>query len=118
MKKVLMVDDNAIVLLAMKSVLNDLKYFVETALNGKEGLMKFQENSFDIVFLDLNLPDINGLEVLREMKIQQPDVPVVVITGYSETDSDTSLSLKASDYMVKPLDPETIQEAIIKFCKD
>jgi len=76
---------------------------VVTAENGEEGLRAFGRERFDLVLLDIKLPGINGLEVLRNLKRKTPSVPVIMITAYGEIQTAVeSMKLGARDYVTKP----------------
>lgn len=111
--RILVIDDDPITLKIMKKILKSDNYLVETASSGKEGLEKFKKNIFDIIFLDLNMPDIHGLNVLKEMREINPDMPISIITGNEkEPYFDSALKLNANDYIEKPLSPYLVKLSI------
>lgn len=119
MLKILIIDDNEIVLLTMKNILKNRDFFVEVAANGTDGLEKFKNDTFDIVFLDLGLPDIHGLEILREIRDSKPELPVIIMTAYGkEAYFEEAMKLNASEYLEKPFDDHVILQAIEKNVKD
>lgn len=74
-------------------------------LNGRDGLQKMRDETFDVVVLDLKLPGMSGLEVLRAIKNNHPGVPVLLITGHgSIADQDVEKPEDAFDYLAKPID--------------
>ena len=81
-------------------------------ISGEEGLKKYRENCYDIIFLDLGLPDIHGLEILEEIKSSNPDIPVVIVTAYGKSGSKATMRLNADKYIDKPFDEEDIIKAI------
>jgi DNA-binding NtrC family response regulator len=81
------------------------EYQAKSAGTGEEALNHIKNTSFDIVLLDINLPDANGIELLKEIKTAQPNADVIMTTGIDELDTAvTAIKLGASDYLIKPLD--------------
>ncbi len=79
--KILVIDDDDVVLKSMRKVLKMEGYSVETSSSGKEGLEKIRNEKFDIVFLDLKMPEENGIDVLKEIKSINIEACVIIITG-------------------------------------
>lgn len=110
---ILVVDDEPIVCASCQKILTDKGFKVETALNGKEALKKFKEGDFDIVIVDLKMPGIDGMEVLRSVKKSKLEVDVVMITGYGTIPSAVeAMKLGAVDYVPKPFTPEELSQII------
>ena len=111
--KVLVIDDEAVIREGLRQTLELEGYQVELAANGQLGLDKLQKDTFDIVISDLKMPAMPGIEVLKTIRILQPEVPVIIITGYATVDSavDTMKS-GAFDYLTKPFLPEQIVEKV------
>ena len=82
LRKVLVVDDDPVVGKSFNRVLASKGYAVITAANGEEALAKLQSEDYDVVFTDLRMPGMNGLEVAERVKARQPWTPVVLVTGY------------------------------------
>lgn len=100
MKKLLLVDDEESIQLVYREEFEDEGYQVISALDGETGMEKFKEESPDLVILDIQMPGINGVEVLRQMKMLRPNVPVILSSAYPEFKRD--LGTWASDeYIVK-----------------
>ncbi len=113
MKKILLVDDEEGIQMLYREELEDDGYEVISAYTGKEGLQKFKDESPDLVVLDIQMPGMNGIETLRQMKMNNPDLPVILSTAYSEYKQD--LGAWASDeYVVKSSDISDLKEAIRK----
>lgn len=113
MKKILLVDDEESIQLVYREEFEDEGYQVISALNGESGLEKFSQESPDIVILDIKMPGMNGVEVLRQMKMINPDVPVILSSAYQEFKRD--LGTWASDeYVVKSGDLEDLKNAVKK----
>ena len=101
--KILLVDDESIVLSSLKDVLSMNGYCVETCLNGEEGLKKIENSDFDLILTDLVMEPINGLELLEKAQINDPDSIVILMTGYATVESAVDAIRKgAYDYLLKP----------------
>lgn len=83
---ILVVDDSFTDREALKTILEERGYGVITASSGAEALTRVKEKRFDIIFLDVRLPDINGVEFFDQVKAIDPEVAVIVMTGYSEAE--------------------------------
>jgi DNA-binding NtrC family response regulator len=109
MLRVLVVDDEAVIRESLRRSLEKEGCRVETAPGGHVGLELMQEREFDIVLTDLKMPGMGGMDVLKAIKVLQPDVPVIIITGYSTVDTAVeAMKNGASDYVAKPFSPEQI----------
>ena len=102
--KVLIVEDERRIAAFLAKGLRRQGYEVECAYTGREALAAAgEEDGVDLVMLDLGLPDIDGLEVLRELRERGSDVPVIVLTARSEaSDREEALRLGAVQYLTKP----------------
>ncbi|MGQ9920090.1 MAG: response regulator [Desulfobacca sp.] len=111
--QILLVEDEIHVAGALQAVLRDAGYRVVWAATGQRGLELLAEQSFDLLVADLYLPDMDGLEVVRQARAQRPPLPVIVITGYSSLDSAiAALRLGTADYLEKPFTAEEITACI------
>ena len=115
MLKVLIADDHAIVRKGLKEVLRETAEptAVGEASNGDEALNKIQSEAWDVVVLDITMPGCNGLEVLRQTKLQSPDLPVLMLSmhsGYHYVLG--SLKAGASGFLNKETAPEELVTAI------
>ncbi|CUS98230.1 sigma-54-dependent transcriptional regulator [Candidatus Chrysopegis kryptomonas] len=105
--KILVVDDDVKMLELLKKVLTKRGYIVETSPRPKEALEKFSSDGFDIVVTDINMPEINGLEILKQVKSTAPDTIVIMITAFATVSSAVeSMKLGAYDYIIKPFNME------------
>lgn len=109
-RKVLVVDDDPAVRKSIDRVLSSKGYAVITAENGEEALRKLNEEKYDLVYTDIRMPGISGLEVAEQVKARKPWTPVVIITGYG-TDAAQARAKAAgvSSFVHKPLSPEIIE---------
>ncbi len=105
MEKILVVDDQAGVCHSFKKVLGRHGYEVIAALGGEEALEKVTIENPDLVFMDVTMPKLGGLETLKKLKALAPDLTVIMMTGYSTTEKAiTAMKYGAYDYIIKPLD--------------
>ena len=113
MKKILLVDDEEGIQLLYQEEFQDEGYEVISAFTGEEALEKFSSEVPDLVILDIQMPGMNGIEVLRQMKMIAPKLPIILSTAYHEYKQD--LSARASDeYIVKSPDLQKLKEAVHK----
>ena len=112
LRKVLVVDDDAVVGKSFNRVLSQKGYVVTTAQNAHEALKQVREQSFDVVFTDIKMPGMDGVELAEQLKARQPWTPVVIITGFGTTENETrAKAAGVTDFMRKPLSPEMIEES-------
>ena len=117
--QVLVIDDDAVVGRSFDRVLSDKGYEVSTALSGEEAMDTMNETDFDVVFTDIKMPGMDGLEIAERIKTRCPWTPVVVITGYGTEDNEAKASvLGVSGFVRKPLTPEMIESVTLKAVND
>jgi heterodisulfide reductase subunit A2 len=113
MKPILVVDDEAIVRESIRDWLKDAGYQVSVAESGEEALQLIEKQDFGVMILDLRLPGINGIDVLKKAKVLKPNIKSIVITAYPTMLSQEEASkLGAIDYLVKPVFPDKLEELI------
>ncbi len=113
MNKILLIDDEEDILDVLSLSLRGDGYDVITAVSGEEGLAAFEKESPPIILTDLKMPGMDGLEVLKRVKIGNPDTEVIVITGHGDMDSAIdALRYGASDFVNKPVREEALQIAL------
>ena len=106
---ILIVDDEKGILDALSAVLDDEGYTVSTAENGSEALKKIKDDTPSVILLDVWLPDIDGLEILREIRSAYPGVAVIVMSGHGTIETAVrATKLGAYDYIEKPLSMERV----------
>ncbi len=117
--QVLVIDDDAVVGRSFDRVLSEKGYQVSTALNGEQALETMENRDFDVVFTDIKMPGMDGLEVTERIKARCPWTPVVVITGYGTQANEVRASvLGANGFVRKPLTPEMIESVTLKALND
>lgn len=113
--QVLVIDDDAVVGRSFDRVLSGKGYEVSTALTGEEGLKNIESTEYDVVFTDIKMPGMDGLEVAERIKAKCPWTPVVVITGYGTEENEAEASLLGvNGFVHKPLTPEIIESITLK----
>lgn len=111
MKKILLVDDEANIRFIYSEELQDEGYSVIAASNGEEGLRLFEDENPDLVILDIHMPDINGIDVLRRMKTQNPAIPVILSSAFPEFKQDLG-AWASEEYVVKSSDLQQLKDAV------
>jgi len=115
LRKVLVVDDDPVVARSFDRVLSDKGYRVVTASDGREALNKLGSEEYDVVFTDIRMPGMDGIEVAERVKSRRPWVPVVIITGYgTEANEARAEAAGVSDFLRKPLSPDMIEASARK----
>lgn len=108
---ILVVDDEANLRKTVASILQRAGYEVTTASHAQEALALLSEHGFDLVFMDIRMPDMNGLDALKSIHAILPQLPVILFTGQPDLNSAVSaLRHGAMDYLQKPLRPELLIE--------
>ena len=101
--RLLICEDEEDILSALVKGLRKLNYYVDAAQDGEEALERYYESDYDLIILDLNLPKLDGLEVLKEIRADNPDKKVLILSARSTLeDRVQGLDLGANDYLVKP----------------
>lgn len=114
MKKVLIVDDAKNIRMLLTKCLELEGYQVKTATNGKDALALFSSERFDLAFLDIKLPELSGTEVLRRIRAQGNDTPVIVITAYPTVKNAVECTkLQSITYLQKPFTADRLR-AVLK----
>lgn len=110
---ILVIDDEAVIRDGLQRILDGERFVVETCKSGHRGIELLQEQEFDLIVTDLKMPGMNGIEVLKAVKALQPDVPVIMITGYATVDTAVeAMKHGAVDYIAKPFTPDQFLEKV------
>jgi DNA-binding response OmpR family regulator len=108
--KILVVDDEKNILKLYQAELEDEGYTVATANSGREALEAFEKENPDLVTLDILMPDMDGIQVLRQMKEKRPSIPIIMLTAYDYRDD---FSVWVSDaYVVKSSDLTNLKATV------
>ncbi|GAA4433222.1 sigma-54 dependent transcriptional regulator [Ravibacter arvi] len=119
MRKILVIDDEIDICMLLKRFLTKKDFLVETAQSGRKGLQLLEDFEPDIVMTDFRLGDSTGTDLLVSIKSRSPQIPVLIITGYSDIkDAVNVMKLGAYDYITKPLFPEEILVTVNKALED
>ena len=112
-KRILLVDDEEGIQLLYREEFEEEGFEVTTAYNGEEALKQFSQELPDLVILDINMPGMNGIEVLRRMKEINPNLPVILSSAYPEYKQDLS-TWASEDYIVKSANMDELKNAVRK----
>ena len=105
LKKILIIDDERSIRATLKEILEFEKYLVETAQDGIEGYKMAEEKNFDLIFCDIKMPKIDGIETLKKIVENNILSPVIMISGHGDIETAVqTLKIGAFDYIEKPLD--------------
>lgn len=111
--RILLVDDEEIVIRSCQRILRDGDYEIDVARNGLEALEKVNEHLYDVMILDIKMPKMDGIEVLRRVKEARPEIDVVMITGLHDISTAVqAMKLGALDYLPKPFEPGDFRELV------
>ena len=111
--RILVVDDDEAIRTTMKAILEDEGYLVDLAGTGKEAIQKTQEKNYNVALLDIRLPDMEGVELLKLMKDATPRTRKIMVTGYpSMQNAITALNKNADAYLIKPVNVEKLLSTV------
>jgi FixJ family two-component response regulator/glycine cleavage system H lipoate-binding protein len=113
--KILAVDDEEVVLDSFRKILVMAGYSIDTVERGKEALGLIQKKDYDFCFVDLKMPEMDGIEVTKAVKHLRPDIDVIIITGYASVESAVeTMKYGAMDYVQKPFTEDELVDFIDK----
>lgn len=114
---ILLVDDETQFLATMAKRLRKRGFLVRTAGSGLEGLRELEVEPADVVVLDVGMPDMDGIQVLREIKLRFPQVQVFMLTGHADMEVAISgMAMGAFDYLMKPVELDVLIGKIREAC--
>ena len=114
-KKILIVDDNPNMSVLLSDILEIFEYEGSQAEDGEEALEKLSSDEYAMVFTDLRMPKMDGIDLLKAIKNKHPELPVVVITGYSLGETQNMLLTQRADgFLNKPFKVNEIKELLEK----
>ena len=111
--RILVVNDDESIRNTMKAILKDEGYIVDSAATGSEAVQKTEETAYNVVLIDIRLPDMDGVELLKLMKAAVPRTRKIMVTGYpSMHNAITALNKNADAYLIKPVDLEKLLNTV------
>jgi len=112
-KSVLIVDDEKNILLTLSQSLEVLQLETDTATNGEEALAKLKGKEFGLILLDIRMPGMDGMEVLRQVREIRPDIRIIMISAYGTIElAVEAMKLGAVDFIQKPFSPEEVRALV------
>lgn len=113
--RILIVDDEEVVLRSCSRILADGGYQIETQPDGIGALRKIGDGHYDLIILDLMMPKMDGLEVLRRVKESHPEIKVIMVTGLAQEETAVqAMHLGAFGYLPKPFDPDQLNQIVLR----
>lgn len=110
LRKVLVVDDDPVVGKSIDRILSSRGYAVIAAAGGEEALDRLAREDYDVVYTDIKMPGMSGLEVARHIKESRPWMPVVIVTGYGNDENEAEArQIGVNGFLRKPLSPEMVE---------
>jgi CheY-like chemotaxis protein len=114
-QKILLVEDDALVRIVHRNFFEELGCVIDIACNGKEAL-EFLDKHYTLIFMDMGLPDMLGIEVTKEFKKRNPNVPIIALTGYSsETSKQEFLNSGVDEIIIKPVFFEQLEKILVHY---
>ena len=111
--KILVIDDDENILKVVATILRDRGYDVDTAETGSEAISKSEQNTYDLMLIDIRLPDIDGVEVLTRVRDTVPKIRKIIVTGYPTLQNAVAAANRNADaYLTKPFELEKMLETI------
>ena len=111
--RILIVDDDENIRKTMTAILEDEGYIVDSAASGKEAIEKANGTTYNLALLDIRLPDMEGVELLKLMKDSLPRTRKIMVTGYpSMQNAISAVNKRADAYLIKPVDVEKLLETV------
>jgi two-component system, OmpR family, aerobic respiration control sensor histidine kinase ArcB len=119
-KKILLVEDSPLPQRVVKTLLQQLDCIVDVAATGEDSIILCQKNHYDLVFMDIGLPGIDGMmtaQLIREQEQGQQHVPMVALTAHDDQEmKNKALTVGMNDYLIKPLTLESLRDMLTKYC--
>jgi len=111
--RILVIDDDEGIRKVITTALNDESYITDTASNGKEAIEKSKTNAYDLAIIDIHLPDMEGTQLLSELKETTPKMRKIIVTGFPEVQNAiTAVKKGADDYITKPVNIDVLINSI------
>jgi len=111
--RILVIDDDEGIRKVITTALNDESYITDTASNGKEAIEKSKTNAYNLAIIDIHLPDMEGTQLLSELKETTPKMRKIIVTGFPEVQNAiTAVKKGANDYITKPVKIDVLINSI------
>jgi len=112
-KRILVIDDDPLIRASCIRIFNRNGYYIQATASANEGLKRTLRDYFDCVLVDLKLPDMNGMEIVRSVRATRKNIVVLIMTGYSTPESAAEAKqLGVADYIHKPFEPEKLVRVV------
>lgn len=112
-EKILVIDDEEMILQLSKDILENERYEVKTKSNGNEGLKLLEKEKFDLLLTDIKMPDIGGIDVIKFVRTNNKEIPIIVITAHGTLDiAIDALRLGAQGFLFKPFTPAELRSSV------
>jgi DNA-binding response OmpR family regulator len=113
-KRVLLIDDNKDLVDGLAELAEMLGHDVAVAITGGQGIAAIRERSFDVIFIDIHVPDADGVDLARCLIDEGSEAQIILMTGYSEPDMPARVArlLGSVELLIKPLDPATVLDRL------
>ena len=116
--RILVIDDEPMVCKSCEKIFED-NYDVTITMSGREGLDRLLQEDFDLVIVDLKMPDMDGMELVKIIKQKRPNTEVVIMTGYSTVETAVEgMKLGAAEFISKPFTPDEMLTAVEEVLKE
>ncbi|MCI0394422.1 MAG: response regulator transcription factor [Chloroflexi bacterium] len=113
MERILIVDDEPGIRTVLRGVLESTGYQVDEADSGEAALICLAHSDYDLLLVDLQMGELDGLGLIKWIRVNRPDLATIILTGFATVDSAiTALREKVDDYLVKPADPTAIRDTV------
>jgi len=118
-KTILVVDDAAFMRMMIRDILEREGYVIQEAVNGRDAIEKYKESNPDLVTLDITMPEMDGVEALREIRRLDPAARVLMVSAMGQQKMIVdALESGATDFLVKPFQPTKVLETVKKCLQD
>ncbi len=112
-EKILIIDDEDFILDLSRDILTNSNYSVKTVSDGREGIRFLETEKFDLLLTDVRMPDIDGLDVVKQVRLTNKELPIIIITGHGTLDTSIkALRLGAQGFLLKPFTPAELRSAV------
>ena len=119
MHKILIIDDEPALGQTLAAILKRTGYLPDLAVTGEEGMQKLRQDAYSLLFLDIKLPDVTGIDLLPQIHQIDPGLPVVILTAHATVDAAVQAVREgARDFLLKPIDPNDILMRVEKILKE